>query len=282
MTAGSRSTSIAASVVFAMCGLIATRAQAPAPPTIAELLGRTADYVKDYEAKFSAVVSEEHYRQIQDRSRGITLEKNLKSDVLVLNAGAGGWMGFRDVFEVDGRPVRDHEQRLMKLFVDGAADTMAHARQIADESARYNLGSVRRNINVPTMALAYIRAENQSRSRFSLDGTAKVEGVETVVLAFTEVARPSLIRSGDADAVATGRVWIQPDGHIVRTQLKLAPSQLVATITVTYGTAPKLDLRVPLQMSEIYKSSSGESITGSASYTNFRRFNVDVATTIKK
>ena len=56
----------------------------------------------------------------------------------------------------------------------------------------------------------------------------------------------------------------------------------MATITVTYGTVPKLDLRVPVQMNETYKSSLGETITGSASYSNFRRFNVDVATAIKK
>jgi len=279
MTAGSRSASIAAFVVA--CSVIALRAQKPPAPTLAELLDRTAAYVKEYEAKFSAIVSEEHYRQTEDRSRGITMEKHLKSDMLVINAGAGGWMGFRDVYEVDGRPVRDHEQRLMKLFVDGASDTMAHARQIAEESARYNLGTVKRNINVPTMALAYARAENQPRSTFRLDGTAKIEGLQTVVLTFTETARPTVIRSGDADAVATGRFWIEPDGRIVRTQIKLAPSRLVATITVTYGTASKLDLRVPVEMSETYKS-PGETINGSASYSNFRRFNVDVTTAIKK
>ena len=278
----SRAASIAASITLAACTLAGLRAQAPTAPTLAELLDRTGAYVKEYETKFAAVVSEERYRQIDDRTRGLVLRKDLKSDVLVLNAGEGGWMGFRDVYEVDGRPVRDHDQRLMKLFVDAASDTMAHARQIAEESARYNLGTVKRNINVPTMALAYIRAENQPRSTFTLDGTAKVEGLQTLIVAFSETQHPSVIRSGDADAIATGRFWIEPDGRIVRTQIKLTPSSLIATITVTYGTVPKLDLRVPVQMNETYKSSLGETITGSASYSNFRRFNVDVTTAIKK
>jgi hypothetical protein len=279
---GSRSASIAASITLAVCALVGVRAQAPNAPTLAELLDQTAAYVKEYETKFAAVVSEERYQQIDDRTHGLVLRKDLKSDVLVINAGEGGWMGFRDVYEVDGRPVRDHDQRLMKLFVDAASDTMAHARQIAEESARYNLGTVKRNINVPTMALAYIRADNQPRSSFMLEGTSKIEGVQTRVLAFTEIQHPTVIRSGETDAIATGRFWIEPDGHVVRTQIKLTPSSLMATITVTYGTVPKLDLRVPVQMNETYKSSLGETITGSASYSNFRRFNVDVATVIKK
>jgi outer membrane lipoprotein-sorting protein len=261
--------------------VLAGHAQTSAPPALDNLLTRAAAYVADYEAKFSAVVAEENYRQTADRVPSLTARRQLKSDVLVLNTGASGWMGFRDVYEIDGRSVRDHDARLSKLFVDNAADTMTHARQIADESARYNLGSVKRNINIPTMALSYLRRENLPRSNFQLDGTAKIDGIQTAVLNFTERARPTIIHSGDADAPATGRFWIDDaSGRIVRSQLKLTSSKLTATITVSYATVPKLDIWVPVSMTENYRS-PGENISGNASYSNFRRFNVDVATIIK-
>jgi len=190
-------------------------------------------------------------------------------------------MGFRDVYQVDGLPVRDHDARLMKLFAGPAADTIGHARQLADESARYNLGSVKRNINVPTMALAYIRRENQDRSTFRLSGNAKIDDAQTQVLTFTERQRPTIIRSGDEDTPATGRFWIDSStGRIVRSEIDVKPSPLSATITVTYGAVPKVDIWVPVAMVESYKQ-NGAQISGTASYSNFRRFDVTVATTIK-
>ncbi|HKW01334.1 MAG TPA: hypothetical protein VJN96_16035 [Vicinamibacterales bacterium] len=282
MTRSARPASIAAAcVVLAVSAVLAEQAPAPGPPAIADLLDRAAAYVQKYEAEFSAVVSEEHYTQ-SSSVRGLSRRRDLKSDVLVVNAGVGGWMGFRDVYEVDSRPVRDHDQRLTKLFVEATADTMTHARQIADESARYNLGAIKRNINVPTMALAFLRRDNQSRSRFTIEGTAKVENVNTVILGFTELDHPTLIRSGDADAPASGRFWIDPaNGRIVRSQLRAQPSKVNATVTVTYGATPKIEIWVPISMSENYRGTTGESISGSASYKNFRRFSVDVSTIVK-
>jgi hypothetical protein len=272
----------AACVVLAASTVAAGRAQTAGPLAIADVLDRAATYVAKYEEKFSAVVSEERYSQSESRIAGFTRRRELKSDVLVINAGVGGWMGFRDVYEVDGRAVRDHDQRLSKLFVEATADTMTHARQIADESARYNLGSVRRNINVPTMALAFLRRDNQSRSTFSIDGAAKIENTNTIILGFTERGTPTIIRSGAADAPASGRFWIEPEsGRVVRSQLRAAPSKVNATVTVSYAAAPKLDVWVPVSMSESYKGSGGESISGTASYRNFRRFSVDVTTIVK-
>jgi hypothetical protein len=280
MIVPTRAARILASAAVVTCAALAGRAQSAAS-SVREVLDRAGVYVANYEARFAAVVSEETYRQTQQRVAGLTIHRDLKSDVLVISLGQSDWMGFRDVFEVDGKPVRDHDQRLSKLFLEPTANSVNHARQIADESARYNLGSVRRNINVPTMALAFLRRENQVRSTFSRDGTAKVDDIATIVLAFKEHATPTIVRSGDADSPATGRFWIEPDtGRVVRSQVRLAP-RVNATITVTYGAQPKLDVWVPVSMSETYRSSSGEIVAGAATYSNFRRFSVDVTTIIK-
>jgi hypothetical protein len=72
-------------------------------------------------------------------------------------AGAVPWGCFRDVHEVDGRKVQDSNRRLEALF---SAMPLRSARQRADallaHSASYNLGPAMRNINFPTLALAFL------------------------------------------------------------------------------------------------------------------------------
>ena len=55
--------------------------------------------------------------------------RELKSDLLLLKpAGADAWMAFRDVFEVDGEPVRDRTERLSQLFLERTPSTDAQIR----------------------------------------------------------------------------------------------------------------------------------------------------------
>ena len=54
-------------------------------------------------------------------------------------------MQFRDVFEVDGEPVRDRQERLARLFLSGDLSTAKQVEEIASQSARYNIGSNRAN-----------------------------------------------------------------------------------------------------------------------------------------
>ncbi len=61
-------------------------------------------------------------------------KRDLKSDVLIVRGPAGErWMQFRDVFEVDGKPIRDRAERLAKLFLEpvgvGAAAGGGHRRR---------------------------------------------------------------------------------------------------------------------------------------------------------
>ena len=118
------------------------------PPTVPTLLAAAADYVKSYEEKASMFVFEEEYRQQvagvpevalgrnrSDTGFGVPKERRLRSEVVVINTGDLGWLGFRDVFEVDGQPVRDRQDRLQKLFVNPNADVMVRARAVAAESA---------------------------------------------------------------------------------------------------------------------------------------------------
>ena len=66
--------------------------------------------------QFSAVVSEERYEQSGHGPKGVvTGHRVLRSDLLLINSGEAGALCFRDVYEVDGKAVRDRSQRLMDL-----------------------------------------------------------------------------------------------------------------------------------------------------------------------
>jgi hypothetical protein len=270
-------------------------AAAPAPqqlPDLDALLRSAARYVAQYEEAFSAVVSEESYTQYLRRSGGIiSATRQTKSDVLVINGGVYGWMGFRDVFQVDGKAIRDHEDRLLKLVTQPASDSLEQAKRMADESARFNLGAIVRTINMPTLALTFLRKDMQDRSTFTVAGTKKIDGHQTVELRFAEQAMPRIIASSDA-APATGRFWLDPvTGRIIRTELVVDSADTRASITVTYAERPKISVWVPASMDESYmwpsKLNGGNVNIGSgsiechASYNNFRSFNVDVKTIVK-
>jgi hypothetical protein len=272
-----------------VAGLVATltaglRAQdaGSTNPLLDALLARAGDYVETYDKTFSAVVSEEKYDQVARTRATVAGRRALRSDVLLINGGAAGFFEFRDVFEVDGKPVRDRTDRLYQLFLHPSPDAIEQATKILDEGARFNVGPITRTINVPTLALAFLHRDAQVRSAFEWDGEATVNGVRTAVLRFHELAEPRMIHTVDA-APASGRFWIEPDtGRVVRTELVINSTVARAQITVTYAPQAKLKgLWTPVRMEESYGIGATRSINGTATYTNFRQFNVDVATVIK-
>ena len=140
-------------------------------PSIAVVLERAGEYVTGFQRQLSGVVAEETYVQdVRDPipsgtvprapMRGGPIHRELKSDLLLVKPEkADRWIQFRDVFEVDGKPIRDRSERLMKLFVEPTSATADRAEQIVSESARYNIGNVVRTINVPVFALLDSRPE---------------------------------------------------------------------------------------------------------------------------
>src|SRR4029077_16814295 len=80
--------------------------------------------------------------------------------------GAARWAEFRDVFEADGRPIRDREDRLTRLFLGGTPSARRQLSRILDESSRFNIGDIQRNINTPLFALQILEAANQGRFKF--------------------------------------------------------------------------------------------------------------------
>jgi hypothetical protein len=282
--------------LFALSALV----PAPAPPPAAQpasadlptVLARASAYVASYVKSLSSVVSEERYEQNLDRkgertrvgmTGDVSVKTTLVSDYLLVVVGrTSEWLPFRDVYSVDGVPIRDRSDRLLKLFVDAPADAYRQALRIRDESSRYNIGSGLRDTNVPTFALQFLSDELRSHFAFTLKGRERQDGVDTVVVDFVETASPTAIAgAGGEDVPAKGRYWIDPaDGRILRTRLETRPFGWTNTIEVAFRHEPTLGILVPSEMVERRRGGL-ETLDGHASYGNFRRFQVDTAFQIK-
>jgi hypothetical protein len=248
--------------------------------TVDAVLRAAGSYLLQYEKDVSAVVAEEDCTQ---RVEGLG-SRRLRSDLLVILDPKAGWISFRDVFEVDGKPVRDRDDRLQKLFFHPSTDALAQARRIVEEGSRFNLnpqnGGVRRTINQPFIALKFLRGPDQPRSAFTIDRTSTSGTATNVVLSFTETAKPRLINSPDG---AAARGWFRIDGatgRVTGSELRIQTGTVHATIRVTFAGQAKLKLWLPAQMDEEY-SGLGVRIDSRATYSNFRRFTVETETAIK-
>ncbi len=212
-------------------------------------------------------------------------ERELRSDILMITVpGTIGWVSFRDVFEVDGRRIRDREERLLGLLQSPNANALAQARRLADESARYNLGRVLRTINLPDSALVYLQAASASRMKFEAPRASEpVDGAETVVIRFREIGRPTVVRSRrGANMPATGRVWAHAaTGAIVKTEFTLSDRAARGVFTVEFAVDERSGLRLPAKMTERH-SSPAEEVRATAQYSNVRRFSVLTGETLRK
>ena len=298
----------------------APRAARPRDAEADALLARAGDYLAEYQKALSSVVAEEDYIQHHNRvlsfiapgklgasgGQGVDYsvrERHLKSDfLLVQSPDVRGWVPFRDVFEVDGKAVRDRQDRLRRLFLDAPATAFDQARRIMSESARYNLGEVPRTINTPTLPLMLADPRHRQRFSWKRQGEQTVEGVRARRVEFEEQEHPTLIRTSRGDDVAiVGTLWIDPEtGRIVKGTvtagllwidpttgrvLRESVSRRVVRggvveVTVLFKQNASLDLWVPAEMKEFYQYPD-QTIDATATYSNFRRFQVKTEETIK-
>jgi hypothetical protein len=264
------------------------------PPSLDDVLKRAAAYVESFRTQLSGIATEETYQQ-EIRNTGrfvnsllVNAKRRLKSDLLLVKpADSDRYVELRDVLEVDGSPLRNRQGRLEQLLNEPSSRPRIAA--IIEESARYNIGSIRRNINTPLMALQFLDADRQRRIEFKhVDKAAPVftakrdqplndEAVFRVTtemwnVEFRERDRGTLIRTPNGDDLPVkGRFWINPsNGHVLISEITLNGGGVDATVTVSYQSEPLMGFLVPVEMREVY-SRSGERITGHAVYGKFRQ-----------
>jgi hypothetical protein len=270
------------SVVVAIAVAWIVAQPAAQAPTFAQVLRRAHEYVVIYEDhELSTVLAEEHYHQEVFDARGRrTRERTLRSDFLIFQLPPEeDWFALRDVYEVDGEVVGQRLERAKRLF-STTGEVGARAMEMAEESARFNIGTVIRTINVPTFPLRFLRPASRARFVFDAGGMEEVGGVATWIVSYRETKSPTFTATPEGRNVpARGRFWVEPQtGAIVRSELIMGGTRRVptrATITVTYRRDERLDFWVPVEMRERYdnpRAEKAEVVTGTASYSSLRPF----------
>src|SRR5688572_4691103 len=286
-------------IVSAMAGaamaLLAVGRPAAQPPSLDDVLKRASSYVARFHEQLSEIVAEETYWQnVVNTSRFTNTmllqpARTLRSDlILVRSDEAQKFVELRDVFEVDGTPVRDRQARLEKLLTARSSSSGSQIAAILKESARYNIGSIQRNVNTPLLALMFLQDTYQPRFTFkhvtkdspvfreSRDrefNEAPVFRVSTEMwtVEFRERRNATVIRTpSGGNLPARGRFWIDPStGAVLISELMVEGGGVIATVTVSYQSEPLMGFLVPIEMRETYLR-EGERIAGHAVYGKFR------------
>jgi len=164
-------------VVLAVAGAVTVWPQAP-QPKLDLVIDRLMAYTGAYPEALGRIVAEEHYEQrVRHSARSSDGHTAERLDVRITKAELGlaqvgrEWVGIRDVVEVDGVAVPDAGRRLERALAQ--PDSGDAVRAILRDNSRFNVEDSRigRNINVPTMALEFLRPCTGGASR--LPGTER-------------------------------------------------------------------------------------------------------------
>ncbi len=271
-------------------------------PSLDSILARAAEYVVRYTTTMSNLVAEERYEQQINEVRQLVVTRQqagfntyppqtvdgprrvLRSDVELINVGPPvGWRTYRDVFEVDGKPVRDRTDRLTKLLLQPAADARVQANRIANESARFNVSDLGRTLNEPGLPIVFLQADLQPRFQFTLD---KRDDGAVWIVKYAETARPTLFKHNyTSDNPSSGRFWIDAStGEVTKTELTVSPPGMHATFTTELRHAKEFGIALPVEMREQLSASIQDGtrrVQGTAKYANFRRFQVTTGVDVR-
>jgi hypothetical protein len=256
------------------------------PLSLDEVMRRVSAYVDGYGEKASIIVATERYTQEAHGTAKEPEQREIVSDVAIVRIAAlRAWQGFRDVIEVNGVRVTDRDDRLSAVLM-ASEGRLDEARRLSDESARYNIGSIQRNFNVPTSTLFFFGSENRGRFKFSAK-TVEPDGAWQI--AFRETERPTFIRTPEGRSIySEGTIWVSPsDGVIVRTRLKVdLPARGddrhrsgAGVVDVTFHHVDGFDMWLPGSMTETFESrgrGGQQRVEGRATYDNYRRFETTV------
>jgi len=248
----------------------------------AAIVERAGRYVEAYIEAFSAVVSEEHQIQKLVRPDGrVKKVRDLRSDFLLVKTGGPWPAAFRDVITSDGKPVRDRSDRLRKLFLEHPKTAVDLARAIASEGERFNIG-ISRTGSSPLLPLIFLTPRVASGVRFATEGSR---------LTFQEFRTPSVLARRTAgqrfDIMARGWFEIEPGtGRVLAAGFtgEDQPDRHSISVRVRYQKDEKLDLSVPVEVSERYWQSGkpgDDRLEVESTYSGFRRFDVTVGEQIK-
>jgi hypothetical protein len=236
-----------------------------------------AAYVRDYQAQMRFVVADETYVQEVLRTPGGVERREMTGELfLAFIPGDTEWIAVHDIAVVDGRPVTDRDA-LRALLQQGEVSRVAQL--VANRNAAFNIGTIRRNFNEPTLPLLLLNPKRVEGVAFDRRKVERIGETARVTLSFTDRGRPTLIRTPRGGRIqSTGEMVIDAEtGRVERTVLRVDHDNIQAGQSTDYTLDEKLNLWVPSVFREHYLGRGKnvrELITCEARYTNYRKFEV--------
>jgi hypothetical protein len=238
--------------------------------------------VRQFVSDFSNVVAQEDFRQ--DWQSGE--RRQLTSDFLLVRypGTEGTWLAFRDVTAVNGRPVRDQQERLMRLFLEPFGDALRRAEEITREASRHSLVELG-SLSSPFVILAWLQPHYQTQFTFRVGSSGSKSGVRVRALELDRIERPAPAAAGAREPSIRGVAWIEEEtGRVVETEVRAGSAPNTAVTATTFAFDAVLGIDVPAEMREsrvrpgaMRQSRLGVAVdrfTGIATYSRFRRFQV--------
>lgn len=240
-----------------------------------QLPGILTAWFADYEAALVMIVADERLEQrISSRVRSIPSQSQVLhsaySFVQLLDDDL--WLGIREVKSIDGIRLPAETPTLVELL---QAPTIERARELAWRNARRNFGPPR-TTNVPTLPLEFLRPKNRGRFVYQSEPAGR-NGL--VHITFTEVERPTLLRSpdGTVEFFSSGSFWADAASGVLRRAI--IEARPIGSDTTEWSLEVKLrkersiDLFVPYEANERFLMADGSG-EGRAKYSNFKRFGI--------
>ncbi|MEO6224035.1 MAG: hypothetical protein ABIP90_12380 [Vicinamibacterales bacterium] len=272
---------LACAIGASTAGQAQTAGAAPQPDTSARaVIARAVEYLKDYKEALQFVLADETTTQdvINRLGKRAGHRETSGEYFLTYLATEGGWVGVRDIAVADGVPVEKRDN-LRELLTKASFARIG--RQLMDRNARYNIGSVSRNMNDPMLALVILDDKHRSRFKFERRRVEPTPKGPLVTVNFTERDEPTLVRGADGSRIfSKGELMIDAvSGRLVRTVITLKNKPTTGTLTTVFAEHEKLGLWLPSSMDERYDHESRgvkEVVVAKSIYSNYRRFNVNV------
>jgi hypothetical protein len=217
--------------------------------SVEDLLRRSAEYLSQYALGLGAVAADEDYVQYETSLGKTATPRRLSTHVVWLGIG-DAVEEFRDVLAIDARPLRPADDRLLGLFTTPTGTSRDAARQMTEDGVRHYIAANLHVLDEPMLALEFLRAANQPRSTFKLEGVKPHDGAQVAVLKFTETAKPRVIPVPEA-VPAVGRLWIDPaSGAVRQTELTLTARSFTFRATVKYASDAGTKRWLPVEMTQ--------------------------------
>jgi hypothetical protein len=261
---------IGAGLILAL-GLTVEAAPLGPRPSGKDVIARARAYLETYRPALAALVAEEHYTQ---HSGEVT--RSLVSDFALVRADDGMWVGFRDVWQVDGRELPERRARAEQLFGAGRLDWTS-ARRIIEESARLNLGGGGRDVNTPIIALELLSDARSWCCRVRARRAPGLAAEGLWVIEAEEKVAPTLVRTPERRPLfARAQYLVEADtGAIRRTEFRVGrPDSIDVTLVVTFAKNAVFGQWLPDEMTETAgtRDKGVDRVEGRARYTRWRRF----------